>query len=81
MFIKFLRENYWTIADMTDSEWGTDENEIIVYGKMMDNHLSNTKGVEIHPLGSVCIGYWTKYGGMTRPIIFCSANEFGIKKW
>ena len=42
--IQCLRNNNWTVTDMT-SQWETDEEGKHIYGQITNNELINTKGV------------------------------------
>ena len=46
-FKQYLIKQIWTRSDMTDSKWGKDKDNNIVYGNLTDDHLSNTNGIRI----------------------------------
>ena len=75
---QFLIKHFLTKAYMTDSEWNTDKNGHIVFGKMTNNMLINTNGVRINPYGDVLIAHFDQDGLPTTPYIICTEYGFDI---
>ena len=78
--IQYLIKNGWTKTHMAGQQWYTGEvsgHFYYSYGKMTNNHLRNTKGIEISKYG-VMIAHWAADGNATTPRIYCSADEFVI---
>ena len=62
---------------MTGYEWITTEQGSAMYGKMTDNEIINTNGIEIINHG-VYIAHIDANGDWTTPYLMCSADEFII---
>jgi hypothetical protein len=78
IIIQFFKHHNWLLSDMT-SQWSTDRDGYIVYGKITENLLRKTKGVTIYPNhGEVFICHFNQYGNYTKPYIRCEADKFII---
>ena len=73
--IQFLIENNWTIADIKDYGWETNQNGYHVFGHTQNNRLCNTKGAWINPY-YVVIGYFNEIGNPVRT--YFEFDESGI---
>ena len=74
---QYLVNNNWTKTHMT-SQWFTNKWGETCYGSQTENDLINTRGVCIHPDGSVFIADWDQDSNPTEPNIYCDKYEFKI---